>query len=932
MDYKETLNLPGNQFPMKANLAKNEPIRIEKWEKEDLYNKVLSKRDLNNRYILHDGPPYANGHIHIGHALNKILKDFVLKIKSLEGYYTPYVPGWDCHGLPIELQVDKKLGKKKREMTVPEIRKKCREYAKEFIGIQREEFKRFGILGEWENPYITMDYRYEAITLKELYKIYNKGGVYKGSKPVYWCTSCVTALAEAEVEYDDHTSPSIFVKFELLTDAKERLEISEKVSAVIWTTTPWTLPANMGICLHPDFDYSVIKVTETDNKNISENELLIFATDMLETLQEGLGIKSYETVKTFKGNLLEKTNAKHCFYGRNSLFVLGDHVTLEAGTGLVHTAPGHGQEDYVVGLEYGLEILNPVDDYGRFKKDVEIFGGQKIIPANMEIIKYMDESGALLGLSDINHSYPHCWRCKKPVIFRATPQWFISMEANDLRKKALNAIENDIRWTPAWGQNRIYSMIENRPDWCISRQRTWGVPIAFFICSDCGEIHTSEKIQNKVVDSFFEMGADAWFEKDIEYFLEGDNKCSKCGSENIRKTTDILDVWFDSGVSHAAVCEDRENLSPVNMYLEGSDQHRGWFHSSLLESVATRDKAPYKEVLTHGFVVDGNGKKMSKSVGNVVTPDEIVNKYGAEILRLWVSAEDYSEDIRISNDIIKRLSDAYRKIRNTAKYILGNIEDFNPDTDTVPFENRMELDRGILMKWQDVKEAVYKAFDNYQFHTFYHTFLNFCIVDLSQFYLDILKDRLYASKKDSLKRRSAQSTLFTLVKEMSVVMAPILTFSADEIWEFIPEFEGKSKFILEETFPKIEDIKDKELYEKYLKIITVRKEVNKALELARKDKIIGHSLDANVVVGLTDDLKDAMNTDEGLSRVFIVSEIEMVDLSELSDCYVSEDGNIKVMVSKSENEKCERCWVHDKTVGSNKEYPTLCERCIEVLG
>ena len=933
MDYKETLNLPFTKFPMKASLAKNEPLRLKKWEEDKLYEKILSNRDMENKYVLHDGPPYANGNIHIGHALNKILKDFIVKIKSAEGYYTPYVPGWDCHGLPIEHQVDKKLGKKKREMSVAQIRKHCREYATKFIDIQRGEFKRLGILGEWENPYITMDYRYEAITLRELYDIYNKGSVYIGSKPVYWCTSCVTALAEAEVEYDNHTSSSVYVKFPLKEDAKKKLDLSpdSNVSAVIWTTTPWTLPANLGICLHPDFEYSVIKVTETENKNISQDELLIFATEMIDKIKDELKIISYETVKQYKGKDFEKTNAKHAFYDRDSLFILGDHVTLEAGTGLVHTAPGHGQEDYAVGLEYGLEILNPVDDYGRFKKDVEIFGGQKIIPANDEIIKHMDETGSLIGYSKINHSYPHCWRCKKPVIFRATPQWFISMENNDLRKKALNAIENEVRWTPSWGQNRIYSMIENRPDWCISRQRTWGVPIALFVCSECGEIHTNEEIQQRVVDSFFENGADAWFEKENDYFLGEHNVCKNCGSTNIRKTTDILDVWFDSGVSHAAVCEDRKYLHPVNMYLEGSDQHRGWFHSSLLESVATRGKAPYKEVLTHGFVVDGKGMKMSKSVGNVVTPDEIVNKHGAEILRLWVSAEDYSEDIKISKDIISRLSEAYRKIRNTARYILGNISDFDFDKENVPFEKKMELDKYILIRWQQVKKNIFTAYDKYQFHTFYHSFLNFCIVDLSQFYLDIIKDRLYASGKNSYERKSCQSTLFELIREMSIIMSPILSFTADEIWEHIPSYYGKKEYVFEEVFPEVKEYNDIDLETKWENILNVRKEANKALELARAEKVIGHSLDSKITLGIDDNIKNFLTVDEGIEKIFIVSELELTSKDNLTDCYVSEDETIKVKVEPSGLEKCERCWIHDATVGKNPEHPTICQRCADAL-
>lgn len=932
MDYKSTLNLPETGFPMKANLSVREPERIKKWDEENAYAKILKKRENCEKYVLHDGPPYANGHIHTGHALNKILKDFIVKLKSFEGYKAPYVPGWDCHGLPIEHQVDKKLGSKKHELSKSQIRKLCREYAAEFIDIQREGFKRLGGFGDWDHPYITMDHVYEAKTLEELYKFFNNGGVYKGSKPVYWCTSCVTALAEAEVEYDNHTSHSIYVKFPVRDADKGKLGLgaNDKVSSVIWTTTPWTLPANLAVCVHPDFVYVLVKVTESENKNLS-NEYIVVAEELLEKLLGEFKITAYEKVKTFKGSDLEGLKNKHPFYERDSAIILGDHVTLEAGTGLVHTAPGHGQEDYVVGIKYGLEVLNPVDDYGVFKKDTEIFAGEHINKANPKIVELLDETGVLLSYGKIDHSYPHCWRCKHPVIFRATPQWFISMETNDLRKKALDEIKR-VQWIPAWGQNRINAMIEHRPDWCISRQRTWGVPIAVFTCQDCDEVYIPKDVQEKVLAAFREHGADAWFDMETEEFIGKDAKCPKCGGSRLKKETDILDVWFDSGVSHAAVCEEREELGwPVNMYLEGSDQHRGWFHSTLLESVGTRGRAPYDEILTHGFVVDGKGRKMSKSEGNTITPDSIIDKYGAEVLRLWVAAEDYTEDIRISNDIINRLVESYRKVRNTARYLLGVISDFNPDTDTIEYDKLLDLDKYALIRWQAVKARIFSAYDKYQFHVFYHTFLNYCINDLSSFYLDIIKDRVYAYKKDSHQRRSAQTVLFTITKEMSIVMAPILSFTADEIWEFIPGWSGKSDLVFEELFPKALPIKDAALEAKWNRIIEIRKEVNKALELARAEKVIGHSLGAKVIVGLNEADRAIMTADEGIEKIFIVSELILTDINTLEGAYVSEDKTVKVAATASENQKCERCWCQVPTVGSNPEHPTICARCAEAI-
>ncbi len=926
-DYKNTLNLPKTEFPMKANLAEQEPKRLQKWEENNVYDKIQQSRNGCPEYILHDGPPYANGNIHIGTALNKILKDFIIKIKTGQGFKSPYVPGWDCHGLPIELKVDQELGEKKKDMTVAQIRKVCRNYAGKYIDIQRTDFKRLGVFGVWDKPYITMDFEYEATTLAELYKCYKKGEVYKGSKPVYWCHSCVTALAEAEVEYADHTSTSVFVKFPLDDEAKNKIGVTGTVSAVIWTTTPWTLPANVAIAVNRDYEYSIIKINAADNSNLSSGEYIIVAKEMLENLAGTFKITGYDEVKIVKGSELEYLNARHPFYERNSMIVLADYVTLDAGTGLVHTAPGHGQDDYETGLRYNLDILSPVDDNGVLR-NVGIFDGMHINKANKEIVAYMQEHGSLLAQNDISHSYPHCWRCKKPVIFRATPQWFISMSENGLRERTLDAIKNKVKWIPSWGQNRIQSMVENRPDWCISRQRLWGVPIAFITCHDCGEIIFNDDIEKTTVEAFKKEGADAWFEHDEAFFLNGITKCPKCGSTHLKKEKDILDVWFDSGTSHAAVCEKRPELGKrANMYLEGSDQHRGWFQSSIIESMATRGVPPFDEVLTHGFVVDGSGRKMSKSLGNTVAPMDIINKYGTEILRLWVAAEDYTEDVRISEDIIKRITESYRKIRNTARYILGNLSDFDPDKDMIEYDKLMELDKNILGRWQLTKAKIYDAYNTYQFHGFYHGFLNFCINDLSSFYLDIIKDRAYSSKNHSYERRSAQTAMFTLIKEIAVVINPVLSFTADEIWEYLPKWNDKKEFVFEEFFPKVEDYK---IDYKWSVITNVRKEVNKALEIARADKVIGHPLDAEVVISVSEDMAKHLTVDEGLERMFIVSKAVVVT-GDIEKAYVSEDGQIKVLVQPCNAPKCARCWTHSETVGKDEAHPEVCQRCAEAL-
>ncbi|MDR2870783.1 MAG: isoleucine--tRNA ligase [Deferribacteraceae bacterium] len=944
MDYKSTLNLPKTAFPMKAGLAEQEPLRVARWQAGDLYHKVLAKRAIDKSagsatksYVLHDGPPYANNNIHIGTAMNKILKDFVVKSKLGFGFYSPYIPGWDCHGLPIEHKVDKELGEKKAQMSKNDIRKLCREYAAHWLDVQRESFKRLGVSGDWDKPYITMDYAYEAITLAEFYKVLKSGNLYKGLKPVYWCADCATALAEAEIEYADHVSHSIFVKFAFTEDSLAKLGMQEQLSAVIWTTTPWTLPANLGISVHPDETYSVMRIDETESANLKAGELIMVAQPLLSEdgiegapLREKLKITKWTEEKTFPASALDRLEAIHPFYpDRRSLLMLGDHVLMTDGTGLVHTAPGHGQEDYVISMKYGLPVYNPVDDYGKFVKDLPIFGGKKITDANKDIVEHIRANGSLIADGKIKHSYPHCWRCKNPVIYRATPQWFISMETNDLRKKALDAIENKVQWLPAWGANRIRSMVEGRPDWCVSRQRAWGVPIALFTCRDCGEIIFDDTIEKKVLDSFKEMGADAWFEHDVAYYLGKDAKCPHCGSADIKQETDILDVWFDSGTSHAAVCEARPEIGGrADMYLEGTDQHRGWFQSSLLESVVTRGEAPYRDVLTHGFVMDMEKKKVSKSLGNYIAIEELVKNHGAEVLRLWVAGADYTNDVSISQDILKRLVESYRKIRNTMRYLLGSIPDFSPDTDTLPFEQLMELDKYILLRWQDVKKRVYKAYEDYQFHIFYHSLMDFCINELSALYMDVIKDRIYSYAPASRERRSAQTAMFTLAKEMAVVMSPVLSFTADEVWEYLPAWGGKSEFVFEELFPAAEQYNDNALESKFDKLLHVRKAANKALELSRAAKVIGHPLDAKVLIGVKAALPEL---DEGLSRFLIVSEVEVLDFTKVDGGTVNDEGDVTVLVSPSEAAKCARCWTHDHSVGKSAEHPELCERCAQVV-
>jgi isoleucyl-tRNA synthetase len=929
-DYKDTLNLPKTDFPMKANLARKEKEILAFWQENDIYRK-MQDRDRSRKYILHDGPPYANGHIHLGHTLNKILKDMIVKFHTMKGCYAPYVPGWDCHGLPIEHQVDKKLGSKKETTPVLEKRKMCREYAEKFLDIQRNEFKGLGVFGDWDNPYITMAYTYEAAIVRELHKFIEKGALYKGKKPVHWCPTCVTALAEAEVEYADKVSPSIYVKFKVAGNYSALGSNAENACFVIWTTTPWTLPANMALALHPEFIYRSVE---------HEGERLIIAEDLIADcmMRCGKDERDYTvSEQSWRGRELEGIECSHPWINRTVTTLTGEHVTLEQGTGVVHTAPGHGEEDYDIGIKYGLDVFAPVDDRGRFTEDVHEFAGLNVFKANAEIIRKLEETGALLAPEEnISHSYPHCWRCKRPVIFRATEQWFISMEKNDLRKRALAAIR-DTRWIPEWGMDRIYGMVDKRPDWCISRQRSWGVPITVFTCKKCSAMVTDRAVLEKIEKEFQEAGADVWFQKKAAEFLPDGFQCSQCGASEFDKEKDILDVWFDSGVSHAAVVETDERLHwPADLYLEGSDQHRGWFQSSLLASVGTREQAPYKAVLTHGFVVDGSGKKMSKSLGNVISPQDITKKHGAEILRLWTSSADYREDMRISDEILARLIEAYRKIRNTCRFMLGNIYDLDReevDLDPATVKTMPEIDRYALSLLQGLIRRVNNAYETFAFHDVYHSVYRFCVVDMSSFYLDILKDRLYTFSSDSPERRASQKVIYNILVALAKMLAPILSFTAEELWRHIPGLKEESVFL--SSFPEVhEEFIDSELETRWKALSEVRDEVNKALEIRRQDKFIGNALEAKVLV-FADETGYALLEPyrSFLPTLFIVSGAELHKIAEAPpEAYRSEEKTgIAVVVGKAEGAKCLRCWIRDDSVGTFNDHPELCAKCHQVM-
>ncbi|MBU1344986.1 MAG: isoleucine--tRNA ligase [Proteobacteria bacterium] len=927
MDYKKTLNLPSTQFAMKANLPQREPQQLKEWEEKKIYEKLREQSKDRIPFILHDGPPYANGHLHMGHAINKILKDIIVRSRQMAGFNAPYVPGWDCHGLPIEHNVDKNLGKKKKEMTDVQVRQECRSYAAKFVDIQREEFKRFGVMGDWDTPYLTMNYPYEARIAKECGEFALSGDMFLGKKPIYWCCSCQTALAEAEIEYHDHTSPSIFVKFPLKDDLSKLLPgIEDDVFMVIWTTTPWTIPANLGVCLHPDFIYVAVQT--------QDHGVLIVARDLADSVMKTFGFETYTILKELSARDLENKKCKHPIYDRDSLIILGDHVTLEAGTGCVHTAPGHGADDHIVGEKYGLECYSPVEDNGVFSNDVEFFGGEYIFKANKTINEKLSSLNLLLKNENLSHSYPHCWRCKNPVIFRATPQWFISMDKLNLRKKSLDEI-NSVQWIPSWGRERIYSMIENRPDWCLSRQRSWGVPIPVFHCKACKQIYVTRESVDKVHELFTEHSSDIWFDKDAAFLMPKGSKCKKCGSMEFTKDHNILDVWFDSGVSHAAVLEERDGLSrPADMYLEGSDQHRGWFHSSLLTSVGRTGKAPYKAVLTHGFVVDENGRKMSKSVGNVVAPETVIKQYGADVLRLWAASADYRGDVSISDNIIKQLSDAYRRIRNTCRFMLGNFSDFNVTTDLRPIKGMSELDRFILHRLHYVVKRALASYEKYEFHTIYHTLHNFCVVDLSSFYLDIIKDRLYTFPAKDPARRDAQTVIFIILDAVVKIMAPILPFTADEIYQHMPRVVGQKESIHLEPMVELNpEWEDKELSEIWENVRSLRGEVTKALEDARKNKLIGHPLDAALEIKLPDtQLKvHIQNLNENLDDIFIVSKAVIVNALDDTAFKGQEIEGLEIKVNKATGIKCERCWRIDTTIGNDKDHATTCQRCATAL-
>jgi isoleucyl-tRNA synthetase len=936
VDYKDTLNLPKTPFEMRAGLAQREPRMLEEWTRQDLYGQIQQARTGAARFVMHDGPPYANGHLHHGHILNKILKDIVVKDRSMRGFETGFVPGWDCHGLPIEVQVDKELGKKKAEMPRAEVRQACRVYAEKFVGIQREEFARLGVLARWPKPYLTMSYPYEAQTLRELAKFAAAGLLYKGLRPVNWCTNHQTALAEAEVEYEDHTSPSVYVAFALATLPKGLTR--KDTDLVIWTTTPWTLPANLAICLHPDFDYIAYPVA---------GRVRIVARPLVDSFLAAIKAPAFDEsqiLARFKGRELEGLTYRHPLFERTSPVILGDHVTLEAGTGCVHTAPGHGPDDFEIGRKYNLAILSPVDGRGVFTAEAGPFAGQQVFAANAGIVEALIAKGALLNAANdtVTHRYAHCWRCHKPIILRATEQWFVALDkpfkgGPTLRERALTSLKQ-VTWIPAWGEDRIRGMLATRPDWCLSRQRTWGVPIAVVYCDKCNTPVVDADKMNAVAALFEREGADAWFTHSIAELM-GALKCDKCGHTSFRKEEDILDVWFDSGASFAAVVE-HEGLGhaegpAVDLYLEGSDQHRGWFHSSLLIGLATRERPPFRTVMTHGFFVDGQGKKVSKSKGNFIDPFETINKDGAELLRLWVASEDYHEDIRISQEILKQIADSYRKVRNTIRYLLGNLSDFDPNGDMVPAAQLVPMDRYALTIAKTAFERMDAAYLAYEFHVVLHRVSELCTVDLSAFYLDVLKDRLYASGKTSALRRSAQTALYLMARDLLRLMAPVFSFTAEEAWGFLPKLAGDPTSVHLALHPGVKEpmavssiwqaitVEREALALRYERARDVRRQVNVTLEEARQAKKIGSSVEAALIIS---------GAESVLAPLAVLGEHELADLFIVSRVRLKPGGEaLNVVVESAPGTKCGRCWLYRDEVGQASEHPTLCRRCVEAL-
>ncbi|MFZ7235768.1 isoleucine--tRNA ligase [Avibacterium gallinarum] len=922
VDYKNTLNLPATGFPMRGDLAKREPVMLKNWYEKKLYEKIRQSAQGKKSFILHDGPPYANGSIHIGHAVNKILKDIIVKSKTAAGFDSPYIPGWDCHGLPIELKVEGLVGKPGDKISAAQFREECRNYAREQVEGQKKDFIRLGVLGDWDNPYLTMNYDTEANIIRTLAKVVENGHLYKGYKPVHWCLDCASSLAEAEVEYEDKTSPSIYVKFPATDESAvlNKFNLSEagsgEVAAVIWTTTPWTLPSNRAIAVNADLVYQLLQFGD---------KRLILAKDLVESVQKALGEENVKVLGEAKGADLELLRFNHPFYDYSVPVILGDHVTTDGGTGLVHTAPDHGQDDYLVGLKYGLEMAALINDAGVFKAETPFFAGKGVFESNDLVIEKLKETGNLLKLEKIRHSYPHCWRHKTPIIFRATPQWFIGMETNGLRPQALSEIKK-VRWIPDWGQARIEAMVENRPDWCISRQRTWGVPMALFIHKTTEELHprTLELIE-QVAQLVEQSGIQAWWDLDPKDLLGDD-------AENYRKVPDTLDVWFDSGSTYSSVVKARPEFNGLSadMYLEGSDQHRGWFMSSLMLSTATDNQAPYKQVLTHGFTVDGKGRKMSKSIGNIVTPQEVMDKFGGDILRLWVASTDYTGEMSVSDEILKRAADSYRRIRNTARFLLANLNGFDPKRDLVKPEEMIVLDRWAVDCALNAQKEIQEAYDNYQFHAVVQRLMKFCSIEMGSFYLDIIKDRQYTTKADSLARRSCQTALWHIAEALVRWIAPILSFTADEIWQYIPG--ERAEFVFTEEFykglfPLNADETMNDAY--WQQVLKLRDEVNRVLEQARADKVIGAALEAEVTLYANEEYAKILSQlGDELRFVLITSKAEVKPLAE-ADVEDGEVDGFKVKVVRSANEKCPRCWHYSDTIGQNAAHPTLCSRCVE---
>ena len=926
--YKETLNLPKTDFPMKGNLAQREPEMLRRWEEMDLYGMLRKARSGRPVYILHDGPPYANGEIHIGHALNKILKDIIIKSRGLDGLDAPYVPGWDCHGLPVELQVEKKIGKAGHKISARDFRNACRDYVHKQVDSQRADFIRLGVLGDWQRPYLTMDYATEANIVRALGRMIQAGHLLKGSKPVYWCIDCGSALAEAEVEYQDKSSPAVDVAFAVSDsgDLARRTGLAPEAlqggtaDVVIWTTTPWTLPANQAVALHPEYDYLLVEAELGGARRF-----LILAEKLAADCMLRYGASHYQVLQTFKGAALEGLQLQHPFYNRQVPVILGRHVTLEAGTGAVHTAPGHGLDDYINGSQYGLPVDNPVADDGRFREGTQYFAGENVFAANEHIVEVLEQRGALLFHETIHHSYPHCWRHKTPIIFRATPQWFFSMDANGLREAALREI-GKVSWTPAWGEQRIYGMVADRADWCISRQRVWGVPIAVFVHKDTGELHPrTEALIEAAAQRIEGDGINAWFDLDAEELLGADRK-------EYVKVTDTLDVWFDSGVTHFSVLERDPRLRfPADLYLEGSDQHRGWFQSSLLTSVGMNGVAPYKGVLTHGFTVDARGMKMSKSLGNAVAPQKVMKTLGADILRLWVAATDYRAEMSVSDEILKRTADAYRRIRNTARYLLANLNGFDPDKDCVQKQALLDLDQWVLSRAMQLQQEVKEAYDRYQFHLIYQKLHHFCVVILGGFYLDLIKDRMYTMREDSSARRSAQTVMYHVAEALVRWISPILSFTAEEIWQYLPGARQASVFLEEwyAGFPELEYGED----EAWQRVVEIREAVSRELEKLRTGGGIGASLDAEVMVYCDGDYRHALERlEDELRFVFITSYADVHGADDRpADAVPADIEGVWIRVVPCKYEKCVRCWHHREDVGSDDRYTDICGRCIENL-